>query len=67
MSDNYQEFEIQSIIYIFCINKEDSILKEKIESEPDINDKLSEENKDKIKNKLKLYVKNLPTTTDLSK
>jgi len=67
MSEFYKNFEITSIIFIFCINKEDSILNKKVESEPDVNENLSSENNLRIKNKLKLYIKNLPITTDLNK
>jgi hypothetical protein len=67
MSEYYSEFEIQSIIFPFCINKEDSILKEKLLTDPEVNDILSEKNSERIKNKLKLYIKNLPETTDLLK
>ena len=67
MSEYYKNFEITSIIFTFCINKENTILNKKIESEPEINENLSNENISKIKNKLKLYVKNLPITSDLNK
>jgi len=67
MSENYQNFDITSIIFPFCINKDNSILNKKIESEPDVNENLKIENIERIKNKLKLYVKNIPITTDLNK
>jgi hypothetical protein len=67
MSEYYKNFEITSIIFAFCINKEESILNKKIESEPDVNENLSSESKLKLKSKLKLYIKNLPITTDLFK
>jgi len=66
MSEQYHEFDIHSIIFPFCINKDDSILNKKIESQPEEINKLSDENLSKIKNKLKLGSKNFPKTTNLN-
>ncbi len=65
MSESYIDFEIKSIIFPFCINKDDSILKEKIISEPEINDIMSNKNIEKVKIKLKSHIKDLPTTANL--
>ena len=67
ISETYVDLDLISIIFPFYINKEDSILKDKILVEPEINDILSEENIKWIKNNLKSGVKNFPTNVNLFK